>query len=138
MASQPWCDRKGGHRDFESFREKLVSEGRLPARPTPERKEKAPERKRPGRVNFLWLMADQLRADTFGFAGHPFIKTPSFDRLAREGAVFTNSFCSSPVCMPSRATFLTGHYCFTHGVIQNGCRMREAETVFPTLLREAG
>jgi arylsulfatase len=134
----PGDDRHGIKRGFGEFRDLLAEQGRMPPSERPKRTSKTPQRKPSDRVNVLWIMADQLRADTFGCMNHPLIETPNIDRLAAEGAVLMNSFCSSPVCMPSRATFLTGHYGAKHGVIQNGYKMHESEVVFPTLLRDAG
>ncbi len=134
----PGSDRvisKGG---FENFRHYLSENGRLSPIEKKERTQKVPIRHTPDRPNVLWLMADQLRADTFGFMNHPFIQTPNLDKLAREGAFCRRSYCSSPVCMPARATFLTGDYLARHGVIANGYRMNAEEPVFPGKVREAG
>ena len=90
------------------------------------------------RPNILIMFADQLRWDALGCSGNAAARTPNIDRLAAAGAVFTNSYCTSPVCMPSRAAYMTGHYACGHGVVQNGFRMRDSEVVFPTLLSEAG
>ena len=138
MAKEPGSDRTGPRRGFDTFRAGLAEEGRVRPRERRRRGSSTPERKRSDRPNVLWLMADQLRADTMGCMGHPSIQTPNMDRVAGEGAVFTNSFAGEPVCMPSRATFLTGHYPGIHGVLQNGIPMRESEVAFPTLLKEAG
>jgi arylsulfatase A-like enzyme len=124
---------------FAGFRKDLAEKGRLPAwKAKTERKEKVPVYQWSDRLNVLWLMADQLRADTFGFAGHPSIKTPNIDRLAARGAVFENSFCAAPVCAPSRATFLTGKYLFGHGVLENPAPMRGDCRTLGDYLREAG
>lgn len=135
---EPGLDRTSKTRGVQSFRDWLAHEGRLPPSTRPRKQQKTPQRKHPAGPNVLWLMADQLRADTFGFAGHPFIKTPNLDRLASRGMTLTRSYCASPVCMPSRATSLTGHYLARHGVIQNGYRMNLSEVVFPTIVRERG
>jgi len=66
------------------------------------------------------------------------VKTPNLDRLAAEGMLFTRSCCSSPVCAPCRASFLTGHYLPKTGVLTNYLRMDDSQVTFPTLLREAG
>ena len=45
-----------------------------------------------------------------GCYGHSMIKTPHLDRLARRGTLFTDAYCNSPICVPSRASFATGRY----------------------------
>ena len=60
--------------------------------------------------NILWITADQQRHDTVAALGHPHAHTPNLDRLVREGAAFTHAYCQSPICTPSRASFMTGMY----------------------------
>src|SRR5437764_14053382 len=60
------------------------------------------------RPNFLFILIDDLRYNALGCLGHPFVKTPNIDRIAREGATFSNAFVTTPLCSPSRASFLTG------------------------------
>jgi choline-sulfatase len=60
------------------------------------------------RPNILFLMTDQQRADFAGFAGHPVVRTPTLDRLAREGAVFRSAYAASPVCVPGRQCMMAG------------------------------
>ncbi len=62
------------------------------------------------RPNILWICTDQQRWDTIGALGHPGIQTPHLDRLCAEGVTFRQAFCQSPICTPSRASFLTGYY----------------------------
>ncbi len=69
--------------------------------------------------NILIFMTDHQRADTV-LAGHPAF-TPNLDRLSREGVTFTDTYCPSPHCCPSRATFFTGLYPSRHGVWNNVC-----------------
>ncbi len=71
------------------------------------------------RPNILIVMTDHQRADT-ALPDHPSI-TPNLDRLAEEGVTFTNTFCPSPHCCPSRATFFSGLYPSRHGVWNNIC-----------------
>jgi N-acetylglucosamine-6-sulfatase len=66
------------------------------------------------RPNIVFILIDDLRWDELGIAGHPFIKTPNIDRIARQGAMFRNAFMTTPLCSPSRASFLTGQYAHTH------------------------
>ena len=60
------------------------------------------------RPNFVFILGDNHNADTMGNAGHPFIKTPGMDRLASEGVRFENTFNTTSLCSPSRASILTG------------------------------
>ena len=69
--------------------------------------------------NILIVMTDHQRADTV-LPEHPAV-TPQVDALARDGVTFTNAFCPSPHCCPSRATFFTGLYPSGHGVWNNIC-----------------
>jgi N-acetylglucosamine-6-sulfatase len=71
-------------------------------------------------------------------AGYPFVETPNMDRLAREGARFVNAFATTPLCSPSRASFLTGQYAHTHGIIDNTARPSHQLAVFPRELQRAG
>ncbi|MEO1825181.1 MAG: sulfatase-like hydrolase/transferase, partial [Roseibacillus sp.] len=56
------------------------------------------------RPNILFLLVDDLRHDTFGFAGHKICRTPHLDRLAAESHVFKNAFVTTAICMVSRAS----------------------------------
>ena len=60
--------------------------------------------------NILWICTDQQRYDTIGALGNPYVSTPNIDRLVQDGVAFTHAFCQSPICTPSRASFLTGMY----------------------------
>lgn len=64
--------------------------------------------------NVLFLMSDQHNARCLGHAGHPDVSTPALDRLASRGTRFTNAFAQSPICTPSRVSFLSGQYCHNH------------------------
>lgn len=69
--------------------------------------------------NLVFILGDNHNARTMGCAGHPFIKTPGMDRLAREGILFENAFNTTSLCSPSRASILTGAYAHRHGVKNN-------------------
>ncbi len=71
-------------------------------------------------MNVLFIITDQQRYDHMGCSGNPVLKTPNLDRLSNEGVHFINSFCTNPMCMPNRATLLTGLYPNVHGVRSNG------------------
>ncbi len=72
------------------------------------------------RPNILWICTDQQRYDTIHALGNDHIRTPNLDRLVGEGVAFTNAYCQSPVCTPSRASFLTGRYPSSVHVNRNG------------------
>ena len=69
--------------------------------------------------NILFILGDNHHAGAMGCAGHPFIRTPGMDRLAREGVRFENAFNTTSLCSPSRASILTGAYAHSHGVRNN-------------------
>src|SRR5262245_38589932 len=71
------------------------------------------------RPNIVFILMDDLRWDDLGCAGHPFVRTPHIDRIARQGALFKNAYATTPLCSPSRASFLTGLYAHTQGVRDN-------------------
>ncbi|GAG48641.1 unnamed protein product, partial [marine sediment metagenome] len=62
----------------------------------------------PVKPNFVLIVADDLGYADLGFQGSQQIPTPSIDRLAGEGIIFTNGYVSSPLCSPSRAGLITG------------------------------
>lgn len=90
----------------------------------------------PARPNIVFILMDDLRWDALGSMGHPFVKTPNIDRIAREGALFANYFVTTPLCSPSRASLLTGQYVHTHGVTGNGNNneLSHKLVTFPRLL----
>ena len=62
------------------------------------------------RPNILWICTDQQRYDTIGALGNRYVSTPNIDQLVEEGVTFTHAYCQSPICTPSRGSFLTGMY----------------------------
>jgi arylsulfatase A-like enzyme len=90
------------------------------------------------RPNMVVVLVDDMRWDEMRVAGHPFIDTPHMDRLAREGARFTNAFATTPLCSPSRASLLTGQYPHTNGIVDNTARPSHNLPVFPLELQRAG
>lgn len=69
--------------------------------------------------NILLIMMDQLRYDALGFHGTFPVRTPNIDKLAATGARFENAYCANPVCVPARASLMTGVYSYDHGVYYN-------------------
>ena len=60
--------------------------------------------------NILWYCTDQQRFDTIGALGNSFVKTPVIDQLVNHGTALTHTYCQSPICTPSRASFMSGLY----------------------------
>jgi arylsulfatase A-like enzyme len=92
------------------------------------------------RPNILFLLSDDQRADLLGVMGHPVLQTPNIDRLARQGVLFRNNFCSTAICCTSRASLLSGLYEKCHGV-SNFAKPLSPEVralSYPELLRQAG
>ncbi len=90
------------------------------------------------RPNILIVCTDQQRTDTLGCYGNELVSTPNIDRLAEEGALFENAFVQSPICSPSRGSFLTGRYPRTTGLRQNGQIMPATEKPISRLVADAG
>lgn len=70
------------------------------------------------RPNIIFILIDDLGWADLGCTGSTFYETPNLDRLAAEGALFTDAYAASPVCSPTRASLLTGKYPSTVGVTQ--------------------
>lgn len=90
--------------------------------------------------NIVVVLVDDMRWDEYGKAGHAYIKTPAIDRVANEGITFSNAFCATPLCSPSRANFLTGQYAHTNGIVDNTARAPQSHQLqtFPRSLDAAG
>src|SRR5262245_15586836 len=88
--------------------------------------------------NIVLIVTDDHRHDAMGFAGHPFLKTPHLDGLARGGAHLRNAFVTTSLCSPSRASILTGLYAHRHRVIDNNNPVPAGLTFFPQYLQAAG
>lgn len=88
--------------------------------------------------NILFIMADQLRADYLGCNGHPTIKTPNIDKLAAQGINFSRAYSQAPVCGPSRMSFYTGRYAYSHGASYNNVPLKVSELGLGDYLRPEG
>jgi arylsulfatase A-like enzyme len=89
-------------------------------------------------LNVVVLYADDWRHDTLGLAGHPIVKTPRLDQLARDGVRFTHNYVTTSICGVSRANYFTGQWMSRHG--NRAFAMFEtpwAETL-PGVLRASG
>jgi len=76
--------------------------------------------KRDDRLNVLLVTLDTTRADRIGAYGYPKAETPVLDSLARDGVRFANTYCSTPLTLPSHCSILTGTYPLRHKVRNNG------------------
>lgn len=65
--------------------------------------------------NVLFIISDQHNAKVLAHEGHPDVRTPHLDRLARQGTRFATAISQNPICTPSRVSFLSGQYCHNHG-----------------------
>lgn len=90
------------------------------------------------RPNILILMPDQMRADCMGCAGHSQIQTPTMDRLAAEGMRFTHACTASPLCMPARASFISGLYVHNHDMWANAGQLAAEDDSLFQRLQAAG
>ena len=88
-------------------------------------------------MNILFIMCDQLRADYLSCYGHPHLKTPNIDVLAAHGVRFNRAYCQAPLCGPSRASFYTGRYMSSHGVMANADPLKMGELTLGDYLRAA-
>jgi N-sulfoglucosamine sulfohydrolase len=91
----------------------------------------------PKRPNFIWIVLDDVSPD-LGCYGDSQAITPNLDRLAREGARFTNAFTHAPVCAPSRSGLVTGRYPTTIGSHHMRSKLINPPEVFTKYLRDAG
>lgn len=92
----------------------------------------------PERPNFLLIITDQHRADYLGCYGHPVLETPHIDAIAARGRMFTRFYVSNPVCMPNRATLMTGRMPSLHNVRSNGIPLSLRANTFVDALRVSG
>jgi len=76
--------------------------------------------------NVLFIAIDDLNDWVGCLGGHPDVKTPNLDRLARRGVLFTNAYCAAPACNPSRAALMTGIRPSTSGVYHNSQPWRQS------------
>ena len=88
--------------------------------------------------NILWICTDQQRFDTIHALGNSHIHTPNLDRLVEEGVSFLHAYVQSPVCSPSRASFLTGRYPRTTRMRQNGTQIPADEVLISRILADNG
>ena len=91
-----------------------------------------------GPPNILFIFSDDHACQAISAYGSVINQTPNIDRLAREGAIFENSFCSNAICAPSRAVVLTGKFSHMNGKIDNGDPFDTSQPTFNKALQAAG
>ena len=90
------------------------------------------------RPNVVVLVADDQAHGTLSALGHPFLETPSIDRIARGGTVFANAFVTTSLCSPARVSLLTGQWARVHGVVTNSQPLPPGAVTFASVLAGAG
>ncbi len=90
------------------------------------------------RPNFLFIITDQHRADHLGCYGNPVVKTPNIDGIAALSEKFERFYVANPICMPNRASIMTGRMSSLHGARHNGIPLSREHTTFVELLLDAG
>ena len=90
------------------------------------------------RPHIVLVMADDHGYGDTGFTGHPFVRTPHLDAMAKAGVVFNRFYASAPVCSPTRASVMTGRHPFRVNVPNHGHYMRPRETTIAEALKHAG
>lgn len=88
--------------------------------------------------NFLFIITDQHRADHLGCYGNSIVRTPHIDRIASHGRRWDRFYVANPICMPNRASIMTGRMSSLHGARHNGIPLSRDHTTFVELLKDAG
>jgi arylsulfatase A-like enzyme len=88
--------------------------------------------------NIVVFCTDQQPARWLGCAGNEHIRTPNIDKLAKDGVLFNNAFCNTPICMASRSTMFTGLPSSEHGVRTNGINLDDSYPALPQILKDNG
>lgn len=91
-----------------------------------------------GGYNILFLMSDEHSPHAAGFLGNKLVRTPAIDSIAREGTAFNAAYCQNPICVPSRASFLTSRMPSNVGVFGNDGGLYDNAPKLGTVFREAG
>lgn len=106
-----------------------------------QKEEQVENQKETKRPNIIYIMADDHAEQAISAYGHhigQLAPTPNIDRIADEGVLFENNFCTNSICGPSRAVVLTGKFSHVNGFKMNGNRFDGSQQTFPKLLQQAG
>ena len=88
------------------------------------------------RPNIVLILSDDQAWTDYGFMGHPEIRTPHLDRLAKRSRLFERGYVASPLCRPSLASMITGRFPFQHGITGNDVESGENRATLDAPLRE--
>ena len=88
--------------------------------------------------NILVVQADQMTALALSLYGHPLVATPNLERLAERGTLFENAYCNFPLCVPSRASMLSGRHANAIPVWDNAAEMPASVPTLAHYLRDQG
>ncbi len=88
--------------------------------------------------NIVLIMADQLAPQFTGAYGHPLVKTPNMERLAERGMRFDSAYCNSPLCAPSRFSFMSGQLVTRIAAYDNASEFQASIPTFAHYLRLMG
>ena len=90
--------------------------------------------------NILFIMVDEMRWNVMSCAGHPLVRTPHLDRLAREGTRFATAYTVAPICGPSRYSLFTSRYAHVHGAADNSedATPKPGQVLLPAILKKEG
>ena len=91
-----------------------------------------------GKPNILFVMFDQMAALSLPVYGHPIVRMPNLDKLARRGAVFENAYCNAPLCSPARFALMTGQLPSRIGAYDNAAELPSDQPTWAHDLRELG
>ena len=90
------------------------------------------------RPNILLIMTDEHAPMYSSAYGHPLVQSPNMDRLAGEGVTFDAAYCNSPLCLPSRMSFMTGRYIHKIGAFDNASPLPSDTPTWAHMLRAVG
>lgn len=91
------------------------------------------------RPNIVFFLGEGVRPDETSLAGNKILHTPNLDRLGREGVVFRNAFCTNALCLPARATILSGMYSHTTGAVDNqDSKVPPSFAILSDMVRQSG
>ncbi len=91
-----------------------------------------------GKPNIILVMADDQGWGDVGYNGHPFVKTPNLDAMAKVSLKLDRFYAAAPICSPTRASILTGRHPHRSNVLSHGRSMRPQEITIAAALKSAG